>query len=153
MVLKDERFVKDWPPRTRWLHRVSGPATRHMLNKDGLDHIRLRTLVHKAFTPSLVERLRERIQSVCDELLDDLETNGRMDLISGYALPFPLTIITELLGVPAAERRRFHSLTRTSLRGSTIIGVLRALPDQKLLIRHLRKLIALRRREPLDDLI
>jgi len=153
MVLRDERFVKDWLPRTRWLHRVSGPVTRHMLNKDGPDHTRLRTLVHKAFTPSLVERLRERIQSVCDELLTELATNGRMDLMSGYALQLPLKIIAELLGVPERDRSRLHSLTRTSLSSVSFIGVLRALPDQRLLIRHFRKLIAQRRREPREDLI
>lgn len=153
MVLKDERFTKDWLPRTKWIHRLSGPTTRHMLNKDAPDHTRLRTLVHKAFTPSLVERLRERIQTTCDELWDKVAADGRMDLISGYALPLPLTIIAELLGIPADRRQRFHSLTRTSLSATTMIGVLRAVPDQRLLIRYLRKLIAERRREPRDDLI
>jgi cytochrome P450 len=152
-LLKDDRFLKDWPPATKWIHRVSGPTTRNMLNKDALDHTRLRTLVHKAFTPSLVEHLRQRIENVCNELLDDLATNGRMDLMSGYALPIPLTIIAELLGIPTEQRRRFHSLTRSSLSASTILGLLRALPDQRLLIRYLRKLIAQRRREPRDDLI
>ena len=156
-ILRDERFVKDWLPRTRWMHRVAGPVTRHMLNKDGPDHTRLRTLVHKAFTPSLVDRMRPRIQSVCDELLDqlqhDIQAKGRMDLMSGYALPLPLTIIAELLGIPAENRRRFHSLTRSSLASSSVLGVLRSVPDQRLLIRHLRKLSALRRREPREDLI
>lgn len=153
MVFKDERFVKDWPPRTRWIHRVSGGLTRNMLNTDGPDHVRLRTLVHKAFTPSLVERLRERIQRACDELLDDLTANGRMDLMNGYALPLPLTIIAELLGIPAEDRSRLHSLTRSSLSASNLLGVLRSLPDQRLTIRRFRKLIAERRREPRDDLI
>ncbi len=76
-ILKDDRFVKDWLPRTKWIHRVSGAVTSHMLNKDGPDHMRLRTLVHKAFTPSLVERLRERIQSICDDLLNELTVNLR----------------------------------------------------------------------------
>ncbi len=153
MVLKDERFVKDWLPRTRWLHTVSRGLTRHMLNADGPDHTRLRTLVHKAFTPSLVERLRERIQRACDELLDDLAIHGRMDLMNGYALPLPLTIIAELLGIPAEDRSRLHSLTRSSLSASNLLGVLRSLPDQRLTIRRLRKLIAERRRQPRDDLI
>jgi len=153
MVLKDERFVKDWLPTTRWLHKVSGGLTRHMLNEDGPDHTRLRTLVHKAFTPSLVDRLRERIQTACDELLEDLATDGRMDLMNGYALPLPLTIIAELLGIPAEDRRRLHSLTRTSLSASNLLGVLRSLPDQRLAICRLRKLIAERRREPREDLI
>ena len=157
MVLRDERFAKDWLPRTRWLHRVSGPVTRNMLNKDAPDHTRLRTLVHKAFTPSLVERLRERIQSVCDELLQellqDIKADGRMDLMRRYALPLPLTIIAELLGIPAERRARFHSLSRSSLSASTLLGVLRSLPDQRLLIRRIRELIAERRRDPRDDLI
>ena len=152
-VLKDDVFLKDWLPRTKWLHRLSGPITRHMLNQDGPDHTRLRTLVHKAFTPSLVERLRERIQNVCDELLDQLMRNGRMDLMNGYALPLPLTIIAELLGIPSAERTRFYHLARSSLSASTMPGVLRSLPDQRFIIRRLRKLIAARRREPRDDLI
>jgi cytochrome P450 len=153
MVLKDERFVKDWPPKTRWLHRVSGPATRHMLNRDAPDHTRLRTLVHKAFTPPLVEQMRARVQSVCDELLDAAATKGRVELMRDYALPLPLTVIAELLGIPAQERLRFHFLLRKSLAASSISGVLRALPDQWLLIRRLRKLIAARRRAPRADLI
>ena len=152
-VLKDERFLKDWPPATGWLHFLSGPVTRNMLNKDAPDHTRLRTLVHKAFTPSLVERLRARIESVANELLNKLTTNGSMDLMSGFALPLPLTIIAELLGIPIEERPRLHTLSRSSLSASSIFGVLRSLPDQRILIRRLRKLTALRRREPRDDLI
>jgi len=153
MLLKDDRFVKDWPPVTRWIHFVAGPITRHMLNTNAPDHHRLRTLVHKAFTPSLVERLRERIQNVCDELLNKLEINVGVELMSGYALPLPLTIISELLGIPVEERRRFHARSRSSLSPSTIMGVLRAVPDQRLLIRQIRKLVAQRRREPCEDLV
>lgn len=152
-VFKDERFLKDWWPVTKWLHRFSGPMTRHMLNKDGPDHTRLRTLVHKAFTPHLMERLRGRIQSLCDELLDELHTNGRMDLINGYALPLPLCVISELLGIPSTDRQRLHNLSRTSLSATNLVGVVRALPDQRILIRRIRKLVAARRSEPQDDLI
>lgn len=152
-VLKDERMLKDWLPATRWVHRFAGAITRNMLNQDGPDHLRLRTLVHKAFTPSLVEQLRSRIESACDELLDKLETDGRMELMSGYALPIPLTVISELLGIPAEIRSRLHSLSRSTFSASNIFGVLRSLPDQRLLISRIRKLVAERRREPRDDLI
>ncbi|HYX42442.1 MAG TPA: cytochrome P450 [Pyrinomonadaceae bacterium] len=152
-VFKDERFVKDWPPKTRWLHRFAGPITRHMLNKDGADHTRLRTLVHKAFTRGLIERLRARIQSVCDELLDKAAARGHLELMRDYALPLPLTVISELLGVPERDRLRFHTLSRRSLSASTLAGVALALPDQWVLIRHLRKLIKRRRAEPRDDLL
>ena len=152
-VLKDERFVKDWLPRTRWLHRVGGAITRHMLNQDGPDHIRLRTLVHKAFTPHLIEQLRSRVQQVCDDLLDELAAKGRMELMSGYALPLPLTVIGELLGIPSDLRRKLHSLSRSTFSAANMLGVLLSLPDQKLLIRRIRKLVAERRRNPKDDLI
>lgn len=152
-VLKDERLVKDWLPRTRWVHRFAGAITRHMLNQDGPDHLRLRTLVHKAFTPHLIERLRSRIESVCDELLDELETNGRLELMNGYALPLPLTVIAELLGIPAEIRNRLHGLSRSTFSASNILGVLRSIPDQRLLISRIRKLVAERRRDPKDDLI
>jgi cytochrome P450 PksS len=153
MLLKDDRFVKDWPPATRWIHFVAGPITRHMLNTNAPDHGRLRTLVHRAFTPVLVERLRERVQAISNELLDKLETNGSVDLMSRYALPLPLTIISELLGIPIEERRRFHARSRSSLSPSTILGVLRAVPDQRLLVSQMRKIVAQRRREPRDDLV
>ena len=152
-VLKDERFVKDWPPKTRWLHRLAGPLTRHMLNMDGPDHLRLRALVQKAFTRRLIERMREQVERACDELLDAAAVNRRMELMSGYALPLPLNVISELLGIAPQDRLRFHHLSRTSLSASNLPGVLRAVPDQWLLVRHLRKLIAQRRTQPRDDLV
>ncbi|MBC8029658.1 MAG: cytochrome P450 [Pyrinomonadaceae bacterium] len=152
-VLKDERLLKDWRPATRWVHRFAGAITRNMLNQDGPDHLRLRALVHKAFTPHLVEQLRSRVESVCDELLEKLETDGRMDLMSGYALPLPLTVISELLGIPPEIRDRLHGLSRSTFSATNILGVLRSLPDQRLLISRIRKLVAERRREPRDDLI
>jgi cytochrome P450 PksS len=124
-----------------------------MLNKDAPDHTRLRRLVHKAFAPSLVARLRDRIQSVCDELLDELEARGSMDLMSGYALPLPLMIIADLLGIPGEDRRRFHTRSRSTISPSTVLGVLRAAPEQRLLARYIRKLVERRRREPGEDLV
>jgi len=152
-MLKDERFVKDWLPATRWVHRFAGAITRHMLNQDGPDHLRLRSLVHKAFTPHLIERLRFRIESICDQLLDELETNRSMELMNGYALPLPLTVIAELLGIPAEIRDRLHGLSRSTFSASNIVGVLRSIPDQRLLISRIRKLVAERRLDPKDDLI
>src|SRR5687768_7725847 len=135
MVLKDARLLKDWRPRTKWLHRLSGSTIGHMLNQDGPDHTRLRNLVHKTFTPQMSARMRARIQCICDELLDDLAANGRMDLMSGYALPLPLIIISELLGIPVEDRNRMHNLARSSLSVTTLLGALLSLPDQRSLVR------------------
>lgn len=152
-LLKEQHVVKDWPQVTYWIHLFAGAITRHMLNKDDPDHARLRRLVHQAFTPGLIRQLRERIQNVCDELLNKLEGVGTFDLMREYALPLPLTVTAELLGIPAEERELFHERAQSSLSPSTALGVLRAVPDQRLLTRHIRKLIQQRRREPCADLI
>lgn len=83
-----------------------------MLDLDPPDHTRLRALVHKAFTPSLIVQMRDRIQTLADELLDAVARKGEMDLINDYALPLPMTIITEILGVPTSDRDKFHRWSR-----------------------------------------
>jgi len=152
-LLKEQHVVKDWPQVTYWIHLIAGAVTRHMLNKDDPDHARLRRLVHQVFTPSLIRHLRERIQNICDELLNKLEKTGTIDLMREYALPLPITVMAELLGIPLEERELFYARSRSSLSPSTVLGVLRAVPDQRLLTRHIRKLIKRRRREPCADLI
>ena len=55
------------------------PLERNMLDLDPPDHTRLRSLVHKAFTPYLVEKMRTRVQALADELLDVVGPGGEMD--------------------------------------------------------------------------
>jgi cytochrome P450 len=79
---------------------------------DAPDHTRLRGLVSKAFTPRSVERLRPRIRHLTDELLAPLRDAGRFDVINDFAFPLPVTVICELLGVPAEDREMFRQQTR-----------------------------------------
>src|SRR3984893_5681743 len=108
MVLKDERFVKntsnaltpEQATNQRWFRKVFKALKRNMLDLDPPDHTRLRALVHKAFTPRLIEGLRPLIEALTDALLDKVAKGGRMNWIRDYALPLPTTIIAEMLGVP-----------------------------------------------------
>lgn len=154
-VLTDERFSKDFSAVTRWAPRSVRALTRNLVNLDPPDHTRLRTLVSKAFTPRVVERLRDRVQSLCDELLDAAAPRRRMDLVGAYALPLPLTIIAELLGIPPEDRGRFGALSKRVALGSsgTLLDGLRGHQGMRLIGRYLRKLVAIRRAEPRDDLI
>jgi cytochrome P450 len=85
-------------------------APFHELNDAGMldleppDHTRLRRLVLKAFTPRTLEAMRGRIEAIVDGLIDDLGGAGEVDLIAGFVEPLPVTVIAELLGVPAADR-------------------------------------------------
>jgi pimeloyl-[acyl-carrier protein] synthase len=79
---------------------------------DAPDHTRLRGLISKAFTPRSVERLRPRIAQLTEELLAPLRDTGRFDVINDFAFPLPVTVICELLGVPADDREMFRQQTR-----------------------------------------
>ena len=83
-----------------------------MLLKDPPDHTRLRTLVHKAFTPRIIERLRDTVQTLTDSLLDQAQEKGEMDVIEDLAFPVPVTVIADLLGVPASDRETFRRWSR-----------------------------------------
>lgn len=158
-VLRDERFGKDrfkTPELTAkqpWMPKSFRPLAHNMLDQDPPDHTRLRALVHKAFTPRLVENMRRRVQSLTDELLDAAERRGRMDLIRDYALPLPSTIIAEMLGVPVADRHRFHRWSSSMVTAdASKLSLFKAMPGVTAFLRYVRKLIKKRRAEPSDDL-
>lgn len=90
------------------------PALRtNMLATDPPDHTRLRRLAAQGFTASTVNRLRPRIQKVTDQLLDALAPQGTADLINDFAVPLPVTIICELLGVPEDDRPQLRHWSNT----------------------------------------
>ena len=161
-ALRNERLAKNrlnalTPEQNRkqpWVPKSFQPLTRNMLDLDAPDHTRLRALVHKAFTPRLVEAMRERAERITDGLLASAERSGRMDLIRDYALPLPTTIIAEMLGVPPDERHRFHRWS------SAIVSMdlskwamLTAIPSVMAFLRYIRTLVRLRRADPRDDLL
>jgi cytochrome P450 len=85
----------------------------NMLQKDPPDHTRLRKLVMKAFTPGVVAQMRTRITAIADGLLDEIEhlaDRGPVDLVASYAMPLPVRVIGELLGVPDRYADEFGSV-------------------------------------------
>src|SRR5438128_2386063 len=137
-----------------WIPSMFKPLEQNMLDLDAPDHTRLRALVHKAFTPRLIEQMQERIQKVADELLDAIQGQGRMDLIRDYALPIPTTIIAQMLGVPVQDRHKFHRWSSTIVASNPSgWGMLKAIPNAMAFMRYIRKLIKARRAAPQDDLI
>ena len=155
-VLKEGPFSNEFSKqKMAWLPRRFQPLTRHLLNADPPDHIRLRTLVSKAFTPRAVERLRGRMQDICDELLDAAQSEGRLDLVQDYALPLPLTVIAEMLGIPPQDRRRFHAWTKAVVAGGSgsVTRFVLGMPALLQSTHYLRGLIGRRRSEPGEDIV
>jgi cytochrome P450 len=70
-------------------------------------HTRLRALISRAFTPRVVANLEPRIRELSRQLLDEVIERGEMDLPNDFAVPLPMRVIAELLGVPAADWSRY----------------------------------------------
>jgi cytochrome P450 len=86
----------------------TGPFTvlieKTLLFTDPPDHARLRRLVARAFTPRTIERLEPWVEALVDERLAKLRPTGGADLLAELALPMPVEVICQLLGIPEAER-------------------------------------------------
>ncbi|MFC9154631.1 cytochrome P450 [Streptomyces bauhiniae] len=131
------------------------PAVAHtMLATDPPEHTRLRKLVTKAFTTGAVTQLRPFITRVTDELLDQWTAGEPFDLMAGLAVPLPVIVICELLGVPQADRsevRRWSEELFAAGQPDVIDAASHSLAD------YMTGLIAAKRRTPgsslLDQLI
>jgi cytochrome P450 len=163
LLLRDGRFAKSrynamTPEQLRkqpWVPPMFRPLERNMLDLDPPDHTRLRGLVHKAFTPRLIDQMQKRVQTVADELLDAVARKGRMDLIGDYALPLPLTIITEILGVPTKDHDKFHQWSKAIVSLTQFNVSWRVVPAVWAVwkfTRYLRSFFKIRRADPRDDL-
>jgi cytochrome P450 len=126
-----------------------------MLDADPPDHTRLRALVSKAFTPRLIERMRPRVQEIADALLDVVQDRGKMDLIDDYAFPLPITVIAELLGVPAEDRNRFREWSDAAVSGDTSREYLERvlIPHMQAFTDYLRAMFEEKRENPEEDLV
>lgn len=108
VALADSRLGNDIRHSSSWRTDGGHALGRNMLQSDPPQHTRLRRLVAEYFTPGRVAALRPRIEEIAGELLSALPEHGTADLVSRYALPLPVTVICDLLGVPAADRTVFH---------------------------------------------
>jgi cytochrome P450 len=160
-ALKDERLVKnklnaltpEQIDKQPWTPSFFQPLARNMLYLDVPDHTRLRSLVHKAFTPRLIEQMRARVQTISDTLLDAAIQKGRMDLIHDYALPIPTIVITDMLGVPATDQDKFHRWSNALVSANqTGLSVFKMIPHVVSFLAYIRKLIKEKRAAPQDDL-
>ena len=110
-TLRDARFQV---PRGLGLETqgiTSGPlwdrASTSLLAMNGADHTRLRRLVSKAFTPRSVTRLDDVIVDVINGLIDPLAEQGRSEVVADIARPYPVPVISALLGAPREDWRLF----------------------------------------------
>ncbi len=128
-----------------------------MLMENPPDHTRMRRLVSRAFTTPRVDRLRDRVVGLVDERLDEMAEVGEVDVMTALAFPLPVTVIGELVGVPAGERDRFRPLITEGMLAdrpdATEEEIAKAERNFDELEAFFTDLIAARRDDPQDDLL
>lgn len=129
-----------------------------VLNSDAPVHTRLRGIVSRAFTPRVIEGMRGRIEEIADELLDAAPRGEPWDLVSQLAMPLPVVVIAELLGVPVSDRELFKRWSTSIADTATnIFSTPESVESTKRasaeLIEYLSGFIEERRRAPREDLI
>ncbi len=162
-ALKDGRLVKNITNardrRPGLLGRLGFAAAfsnTNMLKSDPPDHTRLRALAHQAFTPKLVNQMRDHVQTLADQLIAKVLPAGKMDMIADFALPLPITVICEMLGVPQKDEKKFSAWSNALIESGALSSEsLPISPQLLLMLRYVRRLVRQRRAHPRleDDLI
>jgi len=128
----------------------------NMLVADPPDHTRLRGLASRAFTPRTVETLRPGVVAMVDQLIDAFGA-GEVDVMQALAFPLPVTVIGEMLGVPAADREQLRPLVRAVTAVLELVVTPEALSAataaNATLESYFADLVAERRARPKDDLL
>ena len=131
--------------------------TRSLLFLNPPDHTRIRSLVSRAFTPRRVEHMRSAVRAMTEELLDPVAAAGECDLIDKLAFPLPANVISELVGVPVADRdwlRPLVSDLAATLEPNRRTGEAERAEAASIKVnQYLNDLIDSRRAEPADDLL
>ncbi|MFI2410436.1 cytochrome P450 [Streptomyces sp. NPDC018947] len=160
-LLRDPRLGREYPEQYQAMSIGQGPANdylqRIIINRDGGAHVRLRRLLTKSLTPAMVRSLAEPIGALVDGLLDRLADREAWDLVTDLAVPVPMLVMSELLGIPEADR---DTVARWSTSLAAAFAVF--IPEEKRREAHeavvrLREyftgLVRERRRRPGEDLL
>lgn len=163
-VLKDGRFSSDprfsrTPPLFGFGGRLAPKLIKlvgdAMICVDDPAHARLRKLVAKAFTPRSIDDMEQPIRALVEAKVEELARRGTVDLVADFALPLPLTVISDMLGIPEEWRLAFHHqiVRLIEVNDQPVKRAIRWAPAMPRLVRFFERLIELRRREPDGRLI
>jgi cytochrome P450 len=132
-------------------------ASPMMIAVDPPRHAHLRAIVNRGFTPRRIAALEPRLRELAQELFARVAPAGRMDLVRDFAIPFPVTVISELLGVEASRRDDFKRWSDAIVIGLSGVGEgftresIQANADE--MADYIERIAAERRAQPRDDLV
>ncbi|NRD79986.1 cytochrome P450 [Bacillus sp. BRMEA1] len=159
-LLKDEKVTKD----VMNILNTEGKQTQeqkeelellvnNMLFNDPPDHTRLRALVHKVFTPKMIGGLKNRIEQISNELIEGMKNKTEVELMEDYAIPLPVTVISEMMGIAKEDRHQFRVWSNAITTVSNGDNASKFQETIKEFIQYLEKIIEKRKKNPSDDII
>jgi cytochrome P450 len=171
-ILKDRRFGRDvrsvvpaeeldpqvarrtYPPHLpEWTKYIRGS----FIDLEPPRHTRIRRLVQWAFTRRASESYRQRLVTTADNIVEEALGKGRMEAIADFATPIPLTMIADLLGVPAADQDQLvawsHAIVRVFDEGHSPAEGMAGEAAVTDFAAYVRELLADRRVHPREDLV
>jgi cytochrome P450 len=142
-----ENFSTTWGPGPQ---RVESPVAS-ILQSDPPQHTRLRSIIAKAFTPRAVKACEPLIRACAQERIEAILAAGRADIVDEYAIPIPVVVIAEMLGVPREDHAKFRKWS------DDIVGAIAGRVDPRESTaefgEYFNKVIAARRADGRDDII
>ncbi len=134
---------------------AASPIGASMIGTDPPAHTKLRTIVSGPFGARAIAEMEPRIRAITDRLLEPVVPRGSMDVVSDLAEPLPVTVIAEMLGIPAEDRRKFKEWSDAIVELSNQFGGADddAMRRQREIGRYFLEVIEERRAHPGKDLI
>jgi cytochrome P450 len=135
-----------------------GPVDLTMMNMDPPNHTRLRNLAGQAFSPTIIRELEPRMGAIADSLIDGLLDRESGDFVRDFAMPLPVTVITEMMAVPEADREQMLDWVFMFLTGiDSIIKDTEVVARQRdalgALMEYFAHLVEIRKKSPGNDLV
>jgi len=137
--------------------RVGNAPKIGLIDEGEPRHGKLRGLINKGFTPRMVKKLEIAFREITAESIDAVATNGEADFVEDIAVPLPLSLIAEMIGIKKHDRKIFHQWSDAMIRGDGNQGdpAIMAAAGQAFVgySAYVRNIIEDRRKKPQDDLV
>lgn len=137
--------------------RPNNPAKLGLIDEQEPRHGMLRKLINKGFTPRMVKIWEEKFREITTEALDAIAEKGECDFVEDVAVPLPLTLIAEMIGIRREDRKRFHQWSDAMIAGDGNLDKPEIMAKAGAAFmeysNYVKEIIEQRRREPKDDLV
>jgi cytochrome P450 family 142 subfamily A polypeptide 1 len=133
------------------------PVRQALIDEDDPKHCQLRRTINRGFSPRMVKLLEEKFESITRNAIDAVAHEGHCDFVEAIAVPLPLILIAEMIGIPKEDHKRFHGWSDAMMRADghyddpEIVG--RAARAAQEYAEYIKEIIEARRREPQEDLV